>query len=85
MYKSLEDLVRSTEQRDRTIVGSSTGFEGFGISTTSAFSSTSGFRDRWRKQEEREQRSQHFKPAQVWIISSGQIESVLWDFLGLQN
>ena len=57
--QSLEDLVRDAEQRDGTVaLGSSTGFEGFGIATTSALLQTFEILS-WRKQKERKSRSIH--------------------------
>ena len=69
--KSLENLVGNTEQGDRTIA---TGFEGFRTATTSALLQILGIL-RWCRQEDRKPRSQDFKPAPAWIISSGQMES----------
>ena len=47
--QSFEDLVRNTEQRDGTVaLGSSTDFEGLGITTTSALLQTFGILS-WRK------------------------------------
>ena len=73
--KSLENLVRNTEQGDRTIAPwSSTGFEGFGTAATSALLQILGIL-RWCRQEDRKPRSQDFKPAPALIISCGQMES----------
>ena len=54
--------------------GSSICFEGFGTATTSALLQILGIL-RWCRQEDRKPRSQDFKPAPAWIISSGQMES----------
>ena len=72
--KTLEDLVRDTEQRYRLItLWVPTGFIGFGIATTSALLQILGILSR-RKQEERKLRNEDFKATPAWIMSSGQME-----------
>ena len=53
--------------------GSSTGFLGLGIATTSALLETFGIL-RCSKQGERKPHNQDFSAAPAWVISSGQIE-----------
>ena len=57
----------------RYLCGSSTGFDGLGIATTSALLQTFEILS-WRKQEEKKPRNQNFKAGPAWIKSSKQIE-----------
>ena len=70
--KPIEDLVG--HRAEISVFGSSTGFAGFGIATTSALLQILGILSR-RKQEEMKSRNQDFKAAPAWTISSGQMES----------
>ena len=73
--KLLENLVGNTEQGDRTIAPWVLyRFRRVGTATTSALLQILGIL-RWCRQEDRKPRSQDFKPAPAWIISSGQMES----------
>ena len=71
----LQDLVRDTEQRYRSIILLvPTGFAGFGITITSALLQILGILSR-HKQEERKSLNQDFKAAPAWSINSEQMES----------
>ena len=67
----------------RKLLGSSTGFLGLGIATTSALLQTFGIL-RWRRQEEKKRHNQDFNAVSASVICSGKIESGPGAFSGFK-